>query len=113
MQEVHEEHGRVRYMAVGSRRLLVIAAFCIVFAALGINIADGGSAFLVVAAGSFMILAGFAWFMFEATSSTKETGSTAIKAAYSLGEEKSLNSQETQQKELPDPLDSGFDIPLM
>ena len=100
-------------MAVSSRRLLVVAALVIVFAALGINIADGGSAFLVVAAGSLMILAGFAWFMFEASSTTKKTGSTIIKASHSHGAGKNLNSHEPQQKELPDPLDSGFDIPLM
>ena len=101
-------------MATVSRRLLVLAAILFLVAGLGINIAEGGSALLVVAAGLAVIFLILAWSLFDASSnSSKVQGSTTIKSNYSTGQSMSELNSENQDQQLPDPLESGYEIPLM
>jgi len=114
MQRVHEEHGRERVMATVSRRLLLLAAILLLAVGLGINLASGGSKLLVVASGFILIFVIFAWSLFDASSnSTKLRGSTPIQPNYSSGKAISNLQSVKQEQDLPDPLESGFDIPLM
>ena len=101
-------------MATVSRRLLVLAAILLLVAGLGINIAEGGSKLLVVAAGFTVIFLILSWSLFDASSkSTKPQGSTPIKSSYSAGKSVSELQNEKQEQQLPDPLESGYEIPLM
>lgn len=113
MQEVHEQRGCVASMAVSSRGVLAAAALTMVLTALGLNVADGGSSLLVVAVGSCIILLVFTWYMFEASSKSTKHGSTVVKASYASGTSHTLDSQDSLQHELPDPLEAGIEIPLM
>ena len=101
-------------MATVSRRLLVLAAILLLVAGLGINIAEGGSKLLVVAAGFTVIFLILSWSLFDASSkSSKPQGSTPIKSNYSAGQSVSELHNERQEQRLPDPLESGYEIPLM
>mgnify|MGYP001341460290 CR=1 FL=1 len=101
-------------MATISRRLLVMAAILLLAVGLAINIADGGSTLLVVAAGLALIFAILTWSLFDATSKpAKVRGSTPIQSDYSMGKSLSELQDERQEQTLPDPLESGYEIPLM
>ncbi len=114
MQRVHEEHGRETSMATVSRRLLLLAAMFFFVVAIGINLASGGSTLVVVASGLGLIFIVFAWSLFDASSeATATSGATPIKANYSTGTTLKNPQSEPIEESLPDPLDSGFDIPLM
>ena len=114
MQRVHEEHGRERVMATVSRRLLVLAAILLLVAGLVINIADGGSSLLIAAAGLTFIFMILAWSLFDASPETsKERGSTPIQSKYSNGKTLNEVQNEAEERNLPDPLESGYEIPLM
>ena len=114
MQRVHEEHGRVGIMATVSRRLLFIAAVLLLVTSIGINVTSGGSTLLIVALGLGLIFVTLAWTLFDAPSKpTVSRGSTPIKSQYSMGKSSLDNHRENQEQSLPDPLESGFDIPLM
>ncbi|HJL96632.1 MAG TPA: hypothetical protein QF401_00620 [Candidatus Poseidoniaceae archaeon] len=101
-------------MATVSRRLLLLAAIFFFVVAIGINLASGGSTLVVVASGLGLIFIVLSWFLFEASSkSTTNTGATPIKVNYSTGTTLSNLQSEQMEQTLPDPLESGFDIPLM
>tara|TARA_B110000196_G_C21016777_1_gene600714 strand:- start:513 stop:926 length:414 start_codon:yes stop_codon:yes gene_type:complete len=114
MQRVHEEHGRVETMATVSRRLLLAAAVILFIAGVGLKIASGGSTLLIVASGLGLIFIVLAWSLFDDSSkSSLSKGSTPIKANYSSGSTLQNLQNEHQEQALPDPIESGFDIPLM
>ncbi len=114
MQRVHEEHGRVSTMATVSRRLLILAAVFLPIAGVGLKIASGGSTLLAVASGLGFIFVILAWSLFgDSSESPMNKGSTPIKANYSSGKVLQQSQTETQEQSLPDPLESGFEIPLM
>jgi len=113
-QRVHEEHGRKNAMAAVSRRLLLLTAFILLIAGVGLKIASGGSTLLAVASGLGFILVVLAWSLFDDTSKPSTLkGSTPIKANYSSGKALQNSQAEPQEQTLPDPLESGFEIPLM
>lgn len=113
MQRVHEEHGRERFMATLSRRLLPSAAISILLAAIVLNVSKGGSSLIVVIFGLGLIFVVFTWYLFEASSRTIERGSSPIKAEYSSGQPLNTFSSQEQHNELPDPVEAGFEIPLL
>lgn len=113
MQRVHEEHGCETFMATLSRRLLPSAAILILLAAIGLNISTGGSVLTVAIFGFGLIMVVFSWFLFEASSRSRERGSSPIKANYASGKPQNKFASSEQDKELPDPLEAGFEIPLM
>ena len=114
MQRVHEEHGRVNTMATVSRRLLILAAVFLPIAGVGLKIASGGSTLLAVAFGLGFIFVVLAWPLFnDSSESSMNKGSTPIKANYSSGKALQDSQTEHQEQTLPDPLESGFEIPLM
>tara|TARA_B110000902_G_scaffold258182_1_gene327526 strand:+ start:1104 stop:1517 length:414 start_codon:yes stop_codon:yes gene_type:complete len=114
MQRVHEEHGREDTMATVSRRLLLLAAVLLLIAGIGLKIASGGSTLLVIASGLGLIFVILAWSLFDDSSTSSLTkGATPIKASYSSGTSFDKLSTERQEQTLPDPVESGFEIPLM
>jgi len=114
MQRVHEEHGCVKTMATVSRRLLLLAAVFLLIAGVGLKVASGGSTLLVVASGLGLIFVIFAWSLFDTSSkASRAMGSTPIKANYSAGKTLQNIQSEHQEQTLPDPLEAGFEIPLM
>lgn len=101
-------------MATISRRLLVLTAILLLIAGLVLNIAEGGSIFLVVAAGFTVIFLILSWSLFDASSeTTKVRGSTPISSQFSSGKALNEAQKNTEEHTLPDPLDSGYEIPLM
>ena len=101
-------------MATISRRLLVVAAILLISVGIAINIADGGSTLLVAAAGFTLIFAILAWSLFDVSSkASKVYGSTPIQSEYSIGKPLGELQSELQEQTLPDPLESGYEIPLM
>ena len=113
MQRVHEEHGRESFMATLSRRLLPSAAISILLAAIVLNVSKGGSSLIVVIFGLGLIVVVFTWYLFEASSRTNERGSSPIKAEYSSGQPLNTFPSQEQHNELPDPVEAGFEIPLL
>ena len=113
MQRVHEEHGRVAAMTTLSRRLLPTAALLILLAALVLNLQSGGSSLTVAIFGLAIISVVLAWYLFEASSRSKPENSSLVKAKFASGQPIERYSGETQHSELPDPIESGFEIPLM
>ncbi|GEM_PF-455893 len=114
MQRVHEEHGCVKTMATVSRRLLLLAAVFLLIGGVGLKVASGGSTLLVVGTGLGLIFVVLAWSLFDTSSkSSRSKGSTPIKANYSTGMTLKSLQTEHQEQTLPDPLESGFEIPLM
>ncbi len=101
-------------MATVSRRLLVLTAILLVVAGLGANIAEGGSSLLIAAAGFTVIFMILAWSLFDASPKTsKVRGSTPIQSNYSNGKKLTELQNENEEHNLPDPLESGYEIPLM
>lgn len=114
MQRVHEEHGCVGTMATVSRRLLLVAAVFLFIAGVSLKIASGGSTSLIVVSGLGLIFVALAWSLLDDSSeSSLSKGSTPIKANYSSGTTIPNFHNEHQEQALPDPIESGFDIPLM
>ena len=113
MQRVLEEHGCERLMATLSRRLLPTAAILILIAAIVLNISTGGSSLIVAIFGLGLIFVVFTWYLFEASSRTSERGSSPIKAQYASGQPLNKFSSQEQHNELPDPVEAGFEIPLL
>ncbi len=114
MQRVHEEHGCEETMATVSRRLLLLAAVLLLIAGIGLKIASGGSTLLVIASGLGLILVILAWSLFDDSSTSSLTkGAKPIKPSYSSGTSFDKLPKERQEQTLPDPVESGFEIPLM
>lgn len=113
MQRVHEEHGCETLMATLSRRLLPSAAILILLVAIGLNISTGGSVLTVAIFGFGLIMVVFSWYLFEATSRSNERGSSPIKAKHASGKTLDKFASSELDSELPDPLEAGFEIPLM
>ena len=113
MQRVHEEHGCERLMATLSRRLLPSAAVLILLAAIGLNVSTGGSVLTVAIFGFGLIMVVFSWYLFEASSRSNERGASPIKANYASGKPIDKFASNEHDSELPDPLEAGFEIPLM
>ena len=101
-------------MATVSRRLLLLAAVFLLIVGVGLKVASGGSTLLVVGTGLGLIFVVLAWSLFDASSKSSRTkGSTPIKVNYSTGKTLKSLQAEHQEQTLPDPLESGFEIPLM
>ena len=114
MQRVLEEHGCVGTMATVSRRLLIVAGVFLLIAGIGLKIASGGSTLLIAASGFGLIVIVFAWSLFDDSSDQSHSkGSTPTKANYSVGKSLQNFQAEREEQALPDPLESGFEIPLM
>jgi|TARA_B100001094_G_C18195608_1_gene810626 peptidoglycan/LPS O-acetylase OafA/YrhL len=112
LQRVHEEHGRVKFMAAVSRRILPLAALCTVVVAVTGNLFSGGSTLIVALSGISVIFIVFTWYLFEATSRQEKAASSPTSPGYSTGTKVEQISRQ-EDSELPDPLEAGFEIPLM
>ena len=112
LQRVHEEHGCDKFMAAVSRRILPFAALCIVVVAVTGNLFSGGSTLIVALSGISLIFIVFSWYLFEATSRQERDASSPTSPGYSTGTKVGQVSQ-LEDSELPDPLEAGFEIPLM
>lgn len=113
LQRVHEEHGRDRTMTAVSRRILPVAAFSTVVVAVTGNLVSGGSTLVVALSGISVIFIVFSWYLFEASSRKRTDVSSPTTPGYSSGTGGEPLAQNEKESELPDPLEAGFEIPLL
>ena len=113
-QRVHEHRGSALLMAMNSRALLAMSAIGVVLTAAILNVAQGATSLTLVVLAITLVLVVFVWFLFDGTQQKAESGSTAIKVNKSIGRgiEGMSDASETPE-DIPDPLDAGFDVPLM
>ena len=114
-QRVHEHHGHRITMMVNSRAVLTTAAILAVLAAVINNVLDGGTTFGFLVLALSMILAVVIWLLFDSEEETTSSSSTIIPVQNSIGQapESLTRADSTRQEDLPDPLDSGIDVPLL
>ena len=114
-QRVHEHRGYPPLMAMNSRILLAGAAIGAVFIAVITNILQGGTSLVLVVFAGCVILAALVALLFTGKQDKTASGSTSISTGQSIvrntGGMKDATS--SVQEDLPDPLDAGFDVPLM
>lgn len=114
-QRVHEHRGYPPLMAMNSRMLLAGAAIGAVFIAVITNILQGGTSLLLVVFAGCVILVALVGLLFTGKQKKTASGSTSIphekSIARNTGGLKGAGSP--VQEHLPDPLDAGFDVPLM
>ena len=76
--------------------------------------AQGATSLTLVVLAITLVLVVFVWFLFDGTQQNAESGSTAIKVNKSIGRGiGSINDASETPEDIPDPLDAGFDVPLM
>ena len=113
-QRVHEHLGPALRMAMNSRALLAVSAIGVVLAAAILNVAQGATSLTLVVLAITLVLVVFVWFLFDGTQHKTESGSTAIKPTQSIGRGiEEMNGASEPSEDIPDPLDAGFDVPLM
>lgn len=114
-QRVHEHRGYPLPMAMNSRTLLAGTAIGVVFIAVINNILQGGSTLLLVVLAGCLILASFIWLLFGGKQKERTVAATSIRLEDSIirGTGGINSSEETVEQAIPDPLDAGFDVPLM
>ena len=113
-QRVHEHHGHPTTMVVNSRAVLATAAVLAVLAAVISNVLGGGTTFGFIVLALSLILAVFIWLLFDSEETTS-SASTIIPVQNSIGRVSASQSavESTPEQDLPDPLDSGIDVPLL
>lgn len=114
-QRVHEHRGYPLLMAMNSRMLLAGAAIGAVFIAVITNILQGGTSLLLVVLAGCVILVALVGLLFTGKQNKVASGSTSILPAESIVRNTGgvKNDSSPVQEDLPDPLDAGFDVPLM
>ena len=114
-QRVHEHHGHRKHMAMNSRVLLAASAIGAVLIAAISNVLQGGTTLTLLLLASTLTLVVLIWFMFSGKAKSPSSGSTLIRAQHSIGKGTAPHSKVNQSNEqhLPDPLEAGFDAPLM
>lgn len=102
-------------MAMNSRTLLAGTAIGAVFVAVINNILQGGSTLLLVVLAGCLILAAFIAFLFAGKQKERTVAATSIPVTNSIirGTGGINSSEEAVDQAIPDPLDAGFDVPLM
>ena len=101
-------------MAMNSRAVLAFAAFVVVLAAAILNVLQGATSLTLVVIASTIVLIILIWFLFDGEKVSVSDGSTAIKTSQSIGGiTASMEGDNPPASELPDPLDAGFDVPLL
>lgn len=114
-QRVHEHRGYPPLMAMNSRILLAGAAIGAVFIAVITNILQGGTSLLLVVFAGCVILAALVALLFTGKQNKTASGSTSISPGKSIVRNTGgiKDAATSVQEDLPDPLDAGFDVPLM
>ena len=113
-QRVHEHLGRGLRMAMNSRALLAMSAIGVVLCAAIFNVAQGATSLTLMVLAITLVLVVFVWFLFDGSQQKTGSGSTVIKSTQSIGRGfEGMNDTEEPSKDIPDPLDAGFDVPLM
>ncbi|MDG1537060.1 MAG: hypothetical protein P8Q85_00715 [Candidatus Poseidoniaceae archaeon] len=101
-------------MAMNSRAVLAFAAFVVVLAAAILNVLQGATSLTLVVIASSIVLIILIWFLFDGEKESVSAGSTAIKTSQSIGAiTADMEGDNPPGGELPDPLDAGFDVPLL
>lgn len=101
-------------MAMNSRAVLAFAAFVVVLAAAILNVLQGATSLTLVVIASTIVLIILVWFLFDGEKESVAAGSTAIKTSQSIGAiTVGMEGENPPENELPDPLDAGFDVPLL
>ena len=102
-------------MVVNSRAVLATAAVLAVLAAVVSNVLGGGTIFGFIVLALSLILAVFIWLLFDSEEETTSSASTIIPVKNSIGRVPASQSavESTPGQDLPDPLDSGIDVPLL
>ena len=102
-------------MVVNSRAVLATAAVLAVLAAVISNVLGGGTTFGFIVLALSLILAVFIWLLFDTEAETTSPASTIIPVQNSIGRVSASQSavESTPEQDLPDPLDSGIDVPLL
>lgn len=101
-------------MAMNSRAVLAFAAFVVVLAAAILNVLQGATSLTLVVIASSIVLLILVWFLFDGEKESVAAGSTVIKTSQSIGAiTVGMEGENPPENELPDPLDAGFDVPLL
>ena len=102
-------------MAMNSRVLLAASAIGAVLVAAISSVLQGGTTLTLLLLASTLTLVVLIWFMFSGKAKSPSSGSTLIRAQHSIGKGTAQHSKVNQSNEqhLPDPLEAGFDAPLM
>jgi len=101
-------------MAMNSRAVLAFAAFVVVLAAAILNVLQGATSLTLVVIASTIVLIILIWFLFDGEKEPSSAGATAIKTSQSIGTiTAGMEGSNPPESELPDPLDAGFDVPLL
>lgn len=100
---------------MNSRVLLAASAIGAVLIAAISNVLQGGTTLTLLLLASTLTLVVLIWFMFSGKAKSPSSGSTLIRAQHSIGKGTAQHSKVNQSNEqhLPDPLEAGFDAPLM
>ncbi len=113
-QRVHEHHGHRKHMAMNSRVLLAASAIGAVLIAAISNVLQGGTTLTLLLLASTLTLVVLIWFMFSGKAKSPSSGSTLIRAQHSIGTTAQHSKvNQSNEQHLPDPLEAGFDAPLM
>jgi len=114
-QRVHEHHGHPKHMAMNSRVLLAASAIGAVLIAAISNVVQGGTTLTLLLVASTLTLVFLIGSMFNGKAKNPSSGSTLIRAPDSIGKAPALhkNEQSSNEQHIPDPLEAGFDAPLM
>ena len=113
-QRVHEHLGCAMCMAMNSRAVLAFAALVVILGAAITNVVQGATSLTLVVIASTIVLIILIWFLFDGEKETGSAGSTAIKTSKSIGTiTAGMEGENPPDTDLPDPLDAGFDVPLL
>ena len=101
-------------MAMNSRAVLAFAALVVILGAAITNVAQGATSLTLVVIAITIVLIILIWFLFDSEKGTGLAGSTAIKTSQSIGTiTAGMEGENPSDTDLPDPLDAGFDVPLL
>ena len=102
-------------MAMNSRVLLAASAIGAVLVAAISSVLQGGTTLTLLLLASTLTLVMLIWFMFNGKAKKPSLGSTLIRAQNSIGKGPAQhpNGNLSDEQHLPDPLEAGFDAPLM
>ena len=101
-------------MAMNSRAVLAFAALVVILGAAITNVVQGATSLTLVVIASTVVLIILIWFLFDGEKEPGSAGSTAIKTSQSIGKVTAgMEGENPPDADLPDPLDAGFDVPLL
>ncbi len=91
-----------------------MSAIGVVLSAAIFNVAQGATSLTLMVLAITLVLVVFVWFLFDGSQQMTGSGSTVIKATQSIGRGiEGMNDTAEASEDIPDPLDAGFDVPLM